>query len=151
MHISYVHHELVGKEELGLHFVRIYLQSYVDNTSKVFMYFVTHMSTFGALHLRGGAWYLDCRPSFTSRREEGMFSSLSRIAPVEADKEDAAQPSPMEKPKIVSGKKAKDGTTTKPAVESTTLVITRLATKATAEAFAGTLVELLTVRPQCPP
>ena len=41
------------------------------------------------------------------------------------------------KPKRVRGKKAKDGTATEPAAQSTALVVTRSATKVVAEAFAA--------------
>ena len=80
----YIHLELVAKDALGLHSLSVYLQSYVDNSSKVFMYSAAHMSTFGTSHLRGSAWYLDCRLGFTPPREEALFSSLSSIALVEA-------------------------------------------------------------------
>ena len=94
IHNRYIHLEFVAKDSFGLHFVLAYLQSYVDNSSKVFMYSTAHVSTFGALHLRGGAWYLDCQLSFTPPREEALFSFLSSIASVEAitDEEEAMQP-----------------------------------------------------------
>ena len=60
------------------------MQSYLDDSSEVFMYSTEHMSSFGAPHLKGGAWYLDCRPSYTPPEEEALFSSLSSIAPIEA-------------------------------------------------------------------
>ena len=102
------------------------------------MYSAEHVSSFGAPHLRGGAWYLDCRPGYTSPGEEALFSSLSSIAPVEAvpEEEEDPQPTQVMKPKRVRRKKAKDGTASEPATESTALVVTRSATKATAEASA---------------
>ena len=102
------------------------------------MYSAEHVSSFGTPHLRGRAWYLDCRPGFTPLGEEALFSSLSSIAPVEAvpEEEEAAQPAQVVKPKRVRGKKAKDGAASKPAAQSTTLVVTRSATKATAEVSA---------------
>ena len=56
------------------------------------MYSAKHVSSFGAPHLRGEAWYLDCQPGFTSLGEEALFFSLSSIAPIEAvaDKEEVA-------------------------------------------------------------
>ena len=103
------------------------------------MYSAEHVSSFGAPHLRGGAWYLDCRPGFTPPREEALFSSLSSIAPIEAilEEEKAAQPAQVVKPKRVWGKKAKDGAASEPAAQSTTLVVTRSTTKAAAEASAA--------------
>ena len=111
----YILFELTTKDALGLHSLSTYLQLYMDDSSKVFMYSTEYMSSFGALHLKGGAWYLDCRPGFTPPREEAHFSSLSSIAPVEAivDEEEAAQPTQVVKPKRVRGKKAKDATATK--------------------------------------
>ena len=68
-----------------------------------------------------------------------MFSSLSIIAPVEVvpDREEAAQPALVRKSKRVRGKKAKDATTTELAAQSTTLVVTRSATKAVVKASAA--------------
>ena len=104
------------------------------------MYSAEHVSSFGAPHLRGGAWYLDCRPGFSPPGEEGLFSSLSSIALVEAvpgEEEEATQPAQVVKPKRVRGKKAKDGAASEPAAQSTALVVTRSTTKATAEASAA--------------
>ena len=103
------------------------------------MYSAKHMSSFGAPHLRGGAWYLDCRPGFTPPGEEALFSSLSSIALVEEvpEEEEAAQPAQVVKPKRVRGKKAKGGATSEPTAQSTALVVTRSATKAAAEASAA--------------
>ena len=81
MHNRYIHLELVAKDALGLYFVPAYLQSYVDNSFKVFMYSAAHMSTFGALHFRGGASNLDCQLGFTPSGEEAKFSSSSRALP----------------------------------------------------------------------
>ena len=79
------------------------------------MYSAAHVSMFGALHIKGEAWYLDCRSGFTPPGEETLFSSLSGIAMVEAvvDEEEAVQPAQAEKLKRAWGKKAKDGTATK--------------------------------------
>ena len=81
------------------------------------MYSATHMSTFGAPPLKCSVWYLDCQPGFTSSREEGLFSSLSNIAPIEAveDEEEATEPTLVDKLKRVRGKKAKVGIATEPA------------------------------------
>ena len=100
------------------------------------MYSAMHISTFGAPHLRGSAWYLDCRPGFIPPREEVMFSSFSSIVLVEAvaDKEEATQPTQAKKPKRAQGKKAKDGTATERAAQSTALVLTRSTTKVAAKA-----------------
>ena len=103
------------------------------------MYSAEHVSSFGTPHLRGGAWYLDCRPGFMPPGEEALFSSLSSIALVEAvpEEEEAAQPAQVVKPKRVRGKKAKDGVASEPVAQSTALVVTRSATKAAAEASAA--------------
>ena len=103
------------------------------------MYSAAHVSMFDAPHVRGGAWYLDCRLDFTPPGEEALFSSLSSIAPVEAitNEEEAVQPAQAEKSKKARGKKAKDGTAIEPATQSTAFVVTCSATKATAEAFAA--------------
>ena len=103
------------------------------------MYSAKHVSSFGTPHLRGRAWYLDCRPGFTPPGEEALFSSLSSIAPVEAvlEEEEAAQPAQVVKPKRVRGKKAKDGVASELATQSTTLVVTRSTMKAAAEASAA--------------
>ena len=103
------------------------------------MYSAEHVSSFGALHLRGGAWYLDCRPGFTPPGEEALFSSLSSIAPVEAvpEEEEVAQPAQVVKPKRIRGKKAKEGAASELAAQSTALVVTSSATKAAAEALAA--------------
>ena len=100
------------------------------------MYSAKHVSLFGAPHLRGGAWYLDCRPGYTPPGEEVLFSSLSSIALVEAisEEEEASELSQVVKPKRVWGKKAKDGTAIELAAQSTALVVTHSATKATVEA-----------------
>ena len=105
------------------------------------MYSAEHVSSFGAPHLKGGAWYLDCRPGYTPPGEEAHFSSLSSIALVEAivDEEEATQPTQVMKPKKVRGKKAKDATATEPAAQSTALVVTHSATKADAEASAASI------------
>ena len=139
MCIMYIHLELVAKDALRLHSMLAYLQSYMDNSSKVFMYSTAHMSIFGAPHLKDGAWYLDCRLGFTPPREEALFSSLSSTALVEAvaSKEEAVQPAQVVKPKRAQGKKAKDGTSSELATHSTALVVTYLATKAAIEAFAA--------------
>ena len=80
------------------------------------MYSATHVSTFGALHLRGGAWYFNCRPGFTALGEEALFSSLSSIALVKAvaDEEEAEHPTQAKKLKRAWRKKANDGTATEP-------------------------------------
>ena len=103
------------------------------------MYSAEHVSSFGTPHLRGGAWYLDCRLGFTPPGEKALFSSLSSIALVEAvpEEEEAAQPAQVVKPKKVRGKKAKEGAASEPAAQSTTLIVTRSATKAAAEALAA--------------
>ena len=138
MHNRYIVFELIAKKVLGLHALPAFMQSYLDDSSEVFMYSAEHVSSFGAPHLRGGAWYLDCRPGFTPPGEEALFSSLSSIAPVEAvpEEEEAAQPAQIVKPKRVRGKKAKDGAASEPAAQSMALVVTRSATKAVAEASA---------------
>ena len=102
------------------------------------MYSAMYVSIFGAPHLKGYAWYLDCQSGFTHPGEEALFSSLSSIALVEAiaDKEEAAQLAQAEKPKRARGKKAKDGIATEPIAQSTVLVVTHSATKAAAEASA---------------
>ena len=81
------------------------------------MYSAMYVSTFGAPHLKGNVWYLDCQSGFTPPKEEALFFSLSNIAPIEeiADEREAAQPTQVEKPKRAQGKKAKDGTATEPA------------------------------------
>ena len=103
------------------------------------MYSAKHVSSFGTPHLKGGAWYLDCRLRFTPPGEEFLFSSLSSIAPVEAvpEDEEATQPAQVVKPKRVRGKKAKVGGASEPAAQSTALVVTRSAMKAAAEASAA--------------
>ena len=103
------------------------------------MYSAKHVSLFGAPHLRGGAWYLNCQTGFTPPGEEALFSSLSSIAPLEAvpEEEEAAQPAQVVKPKRVRGKKAKDGTASEPVAQSTALVVTHSAMKAAAEASAA--------------
>ena len=108
MRNKYIVCELIAKKALGLHALPAFLQSYLDDSSEVFMYSAEHVSSFGTPHLRGGAWYLDCRQRFTPPGEEALFSSLSSIAPVEAvlEEEKAAQPAQVVKPKRVRGKKA---------------------------------------------
>ena len=103
------------------------------------MYSAEHVSSFGTLHLKGGAWYLDCRPGFMPPREEALFSSLSSIAPVEAvpEEEEASQPAQVVKPKRVRGKKAKDGVASEPPAKSTALVVTRSTMKVAAKASAA--------------
>ena len=103
------------------------------------MYSAEHVSSFGDPHLKGGAWYLDCRPGFTPPGEEALFSSLSSIAPVETvpEEEEAAQPAQVVKPKRIREKKAKEGAASEPAAQSTAPVVTRSATKAAAEASAA--------------
>ena len=139
MRNRYIVFELIAKKALGFHALPAFLQSYLDDSSEVFMYSAKHMSSFGAPHLRGGAWYLDCRPGFTPPGEEALFSSLSSIALVEAvpEEEQATQPAQVVKPKRVRGKKAKEGAASEPAAQSTALVVTRSATKAAAEASAA--------------
>ena len=139
MRNRYILFELTTKDALGLHSLPTYLQSYMDNSSEVFMYFAEDVSSFGALHLRGGAWYLDCRPGFTPPGEKAHFSSLSSIALVEAvaDEEEATQLVQEVKPKRVRRKKAKDATAIEPAAQSTAPVVTYSATKAAAKAFAA--------------
>ena len=83
MRNRYIVCELIAKKALGLHALPAFLQSYLDDSSEVFMYSAEHVSSFGTPHLRGGAWYLDCRPGFKPPGEEALFSSLSSIAPVE--------------------------------------------------------------------
>ena len=136
MHNRYILFELTAKDALRLHSLPAYLQSYMDDSSEVFMYSAEYVSSFGAPHFRGGAWYLDCRPGFTSHGEEAHFSSLSSIALIEAvaDEEEAIQPAQVVKPKKFWGKKAKDVTVTEPAAQSTAPVVTRSATKAAVEA-----------------
>ena len=92
MRNKYIHHKLVGKDALRLHFVLAYLQLYVDDSSMVFMYSAVHMSMFGAPHLKGGAWYFDCQLGFTSLGKEAMFSSLSSMIEAVADEKEAMQP-----------------------------------------------------------
>ena len=113
---KYIIFGLIAKKALGLHFLPAYLQSYIDDSSEVFIYSAVHVSSFGASHLRSGAWYLDCRPGYTPPGEEALFSSLSSIAPVEAvsKEEEAPQLAQVVKPKTVWGKKANDGTATEP-------------------------------------
>ena len=132
----YIIFELIAKKALGLHALPAYMQSYLDDSSEVIMYSAKHVSSFGAPHLRGGAWYLDCRPGFTPPGEEALFSSLSSIAPVEAvpEEEEASQPAQVVKPKRVRGKKAKDGAASEPAAQSTALVVTRSTIKVDAKA-----------------
>ena len=139
MRNRYILFELTAKDALGLHSLPAYLQSYMDNSSKVFMYSAEHVSSFGAPHLRDGAWYLDYRPCYTPLGEEEIFSSFSSIALVEAVPEDQETPQPAQvvKLKRVWGKKAKDGTANEPAAQSIALVVTSSATKATAEASAA--------------
>ena len=139
MHNKYIIFELTAKEALGLHSLPAYLQSYIDDSSEVFIYCAKHVSSFGALHLRGGAWYLDCRPGYTPSGEEALFSFLSSIAPVEAvlEEKEAPQPAQVMKPKRVRRKKAKDGTAIELAAQSITLVVTHSTTKAAVEASAA--------------
>ena len=103
MRNRYIVFEFIAKKALELHALSAYMQSYLDDSSKVFMYSAEHVSSFGASHLRGGAWYLDCRPGFTPPGEEALFSSLSSIASVEAvpEEEEASQPAQVVKPKRV--------------------------------------------------
>ena len=139
MRNKYIVFELIAKKALELHALPAYMQSYLDDSSKVFMYSAEYVSSFGAPHLRGGAWYLDCRPGFTPPGEEALFSSLSSIASVEAvpEEEEASQPAQVVKPKRVWGKKAKDGAASEPAAQSTALVVTRSTMKVAAEASAA--------------
>ena len=93
LYVQQVHRfELIAKKALGLHSLPAYMQSYLDDSSEVFMYSAEHMRSFGAPHLRGGAWYLDCRPGYTPPGEEALFSSLSSIALVEAVPEEEEAP-----------------------------------------------------------
>ena len=128
----YIVFEFIAKKALELHALPAYMQSYLDDSSKVFMYSADYVSSFGTPHLRGRAWYFDCRPGFTPLGEEALFSSLSSIAPVEAvPEEEASQPTQVVKPKRVPGKMAKDGAL------STALVVTRSTMKVAAEASAA--------------
>ena len=138
MRNRYILFEFNAKDALRLHSMLAYLQSYMDDSSKVFMYSAEHVSTIGAPHLKSGTWYLDSRLGFTPLGKEALFSFLSIIAPIEAvADEEGTQSTQVAKPKRARGKKAKDGTSTKPATQSTALVVTRLATKAVAKAFAA--------------
>ena len=106
----------IAKKALGLHSLPEYMQSYLDDSFKLFMYSAEHVSSFGAPHLRGRAWYLDCRPGYMPPGEEALFSFLSSIALDEAvpEEKEAPQPTQVVKPKRVRGKKAKDGTASEP-------------------------------------
>ena len=100
MRNKYIIFELIAKKAFGLHSLPAYMQSYLDNSSEVFMYSAEHVSSFGAPHLRGWVWYLDCRPGYMPLGEEALFSSLSSIAPVEVvpEGEEAPQPAQVVKP-----------------------------------------------------
>ena len=74
MRNRYIVCELIAKKALRLHALPAFLQSYLDDSSEVFMYSAEHVSLFGTPHLKGGAWYLDCRPRFTPPGEEALFS-----------------------------------------------------------------------------
>ena len=152
MRNMYIVFELIAKKALRLHALPAYMQSYLDDSFEVFMYSAEHVSSFGAPHLRGGAWYLDCQPGFTPPGEEALFSSLSSIAPVEAvpKEEEAVEPAQVVKSKRVWGKKAKDGAASEPPAQSTALVVTRSAMKAAAEA-SGALVSIAVGSPSALP
>ena len=55
MRNRYIVFELIAKKALGLHSLSAYMQSYLDDSSEVFIYSAEHMSSFGAPHLRGRA------------------------------------------------------------------------------------------------
>ena len=116
----YVYCELVAKDALASFFVPTYLQPYVDDFSKVFIYISEQVERFGLPHLRGAGWYLDCRVGYTPLGEEALLSLLFVISPIEpvVYEEEPSQPAPVQKPKRVRGKKGKDGAASTPATQS---------------------------------
>ena len=93
----YVYRELVAKDTLASFFVLVYLQSYVDNFSEVFIYTSEQVERFGLPHLRGAGWYLDCQVGYTPPGKEALLSLLSAIAPIEpiVYEEEPSQPAPI--------------------------------------------------------
>ena len=82
-YIKYAHHKHVPKEAIKPFFVRAYLQLYIDNSSKVFLYTSERFERFSSPHLIGTCWYLDCQMGYTSLGEDTLVSSLITLASFE--------------------------------------------------------------------
>ena len=82
-YIRYVHYKLVGKEAIRPFFVCAYLEPYMDNSSKVFLYTSKQFERFDSPYLMGAGWYFDCQVDYTSPGEDALVSSLTNLASFE--------------------------------------------------------------------
>jgi hypothetical protein len=54
----------------------VYLTSWVDKTSSLCMYIVTHIRVWSTAHLKAGCWYIDCGKIFCPTKEEDAKKGL---------------------------------------------------------------------------
>ena len=145
--IRYIYHELIPKQALNSAFLPAYLEEWLDNNSKKFMYTPLHVSQYPPPHLMIAPWYLDCSAGFVSTSEHALHTRDAETAPVELIELEEDEDEPKEPKEAVAeketqekAKKGKKGDKTGFAPKPQALharVSTSFASKVTAEGSAA--------------
>jgi hypothetical protein len=61
----YFRYELLAKGAISKEYLPVFLTTWVDRSNSACMFSALQLRTWATSHLTGGAWYLDCSPSFT--------------------------------------------------------------------------------------
>ena len=75
----YFKYELLAKQAISKENLPIFLTTWVDRSNAACMFSASQQRTWTTSHLTGGAWYLDCVPSFTPSFEIELRKSRDAI------------------------------------------------------------------------
>jgi hypothetical protein len=81
-HISehrYFKYELLAKGAISKEDLPVFLTTWIDRSNSACMFSVLQQRTWTTSHLTGGAWYLECAPSFTPSFETELRKSRENV------------------------------------------------------------------------
>ena len=81
-HISkhrYFKYELMAKGAISKEDLPVFLTTWLDRSNSACMFSALQQRTWTSSHLTGGAWYLDCSPSFTPSFETELRKSREDV------------------------------------------------------------------------
>ncbi len=76
----YFKYELLAKGAISKEELPIFLTTWLDRSNSACMFSALQQRTWTTSHLTGGAWYLDCAPSFTPSFETELRKSREEVS-----------------------------------------------------------------------
>ena len=102
--VRYIYHELIPKQALNFVFLPAYLEEWLDDNSKKFMYTPLQVSQYPSPHLMAAPWYLDCSTSFITMSKQALHIRIVETAPMEMIELDDEEEEPKESEEAIAEK-----------------------------------------------